>query len=164
MVTPALMQDLAQDQALEALADLQVPAPPEAMSTLLRHVFAHLGLGGDALQVALRDSRLPLSGIDLALAADPGGEVLVAAADLGGQCAASLEGKRRALRANALLMLHACIGVAQGLGGPGSTQLIGRLRTPGRPASEVAHWLGSFAGLARSIRHAAPEPADRSPP
>lgn len=153
-----------QDPALEALASLHVPTLPAAMDTLLRQAFAHLGLRGEALQAAIRESRLPLSGIEVALATDPGGQVLVAAADLGNQCLAGTDSKRRALRANALLMLHTCIGVARGLGGPGSTQLIGRLHTRGRPATEVAHWLGSFAGLARSIRHAAaPGPADRSP-
>lgn len=153
-----------QDPALEALASLQVPAVPEAMSKPLRQAFVHLGLQGEALQAALHESRLHLSGIEVALAADPGGEVLVAAADLGSQCLADTDSKRQALRANALLMLHACIGVARGLGGPDSTQLVGRLHTPGRPAAEVAHWLGNFAGLARSIRHKAPGPADRSPP
>ena len=159
-----MMPWLTQDPALEALAGLHVPTVPEATDMLLRQAFEHLGLRDEALQAAIGESRLHLSGIEVALAADPEGKVLVAAADLGIHCSAGIEGKRRALRANALLMLHACIGVAQGLGGPGSTQLVGRLHTPGRPAAEVAHWLGSFAGLARSIRHAAVGPAAHAPP
>jgi len=168
MVTPGMPQaskrNPAQEQAREAVAGLQEPTVPEAMNRLLWQAFAHLGLQSEALQAALRDSRLTLSGIEVALAPDLGGEVLVAAADLGNPGQAGPDGKRRALRTNAHLMLHACLAVARGLAGPDSTQLVGRLHTPGRPAAEVAHWLGSFAGLARSIRETPPRPAGCSSP
>lgn len=144
---------------LEALAELRAPTLPAAMARLLRHAFEHLGLQGERLHAALGEGRLHLSGTEVALAAGPDDEVLVVAADLGRHCLSGADGPRRALRANALLMLHASIGMARGLGGPGSAQLIGRLHTTGRHAPEVAHWLASFAGLALSIRDAAPGPA-----
>lgn len=154
-----LTQEQGQDPAADALVHLQVPALPAALSSLLLQVYAHLGLRGAALQAARQEDRLRLSGTEIALAADPGGEVLVAAADLGAHSLLGTGRARQALKANALLMLHACVGVAGGLGGPGSAQLIGRLHLPGREAAEVAQWLAHLAGLARSIRDTARRPA-----
>jgi hypothetical protein len=142
---------LKDNPALAALAGLQAPTMPAAMASLLQQALAHLGLQGAALRNALHEERLRLSGIEIALSPDPEGAVLVAAADLGAHSLRGTERARRALRANALLMLHASFGVARGLGGPASAQLIGRLHIPGRQAPEVARWLASLAGLARSI-------------
>lgn len=154
-----LTQDQGQHPDLDALARLQVPALPADLSRLLLQAYTHLGLHGAALQAAHQEDRLHLSGTEIALAADPGGEVLVAAADLGARSLLGTGRARQALQANALLMLHACVGVASGLGGPGSAQLIGRLHLPGREAAEVARWLAHLAGLARSIRDTARGPA-----
>lgn len=136
---------------LAALADLQVPTLPAATAGLLQQVFAHLGLQGAALETALQEERLRLSGTEVALSPDADGTVLVAAADLGVHSLNSIAQARLALRANTLLMLRAGFGVARGLGGPGSAQLIGRLHLPGLAPREVAGWLASLAGVARSI-------------
>lgn len=153
---------LKDNPALAALADLQAPTLPAAMARLLQQAFEHLGLQGHALRTALHEERLHLSGTDIALSPDPEGAVLVAAADLGAHSLRGTERTRQALRANTLLMLHAGLGVARGLGGPGSAQLIGRLHTPGRQAPEVARWLASLAGLARSISDTAARAAPAS--
>jgi hypothetical protein len=155
---------LKDNPALAALADLQVPTLPAAMAPLLQQAFEHLGLQGAALRTALHEERLLLSGTEIALSSDPDGAVLVAAADLGAHSLRSTERARQALRANTLLMLHAGFGVACGLGGPGSAQLIGRLHTPGRQAPEVAQWLANLAGLARSISDTAARAAPASGP
>ncbi len=150
--------------ALAALADLRAPTLPPAMAALLQQAFTHLGLQGAALQAALQEERLCLSGTDVALAPDPDGVVLVAAADLGTHSLRSTAQARLALRANTLLMLRAGFGVARGLGGPGSAQLIGRLHTPGRQALDVARWLAGLAGLARSISDTATRAASADSP
>lgn len=155
---------LKDNPALAALADLQAPTLPAAMVRLLNQAFAHLGLQGTALRTALHEERLRLSGTEIALSPDLDGAVLVAAADLGAHSLRGTERARQALRANTLLMLHAGFGVARGLGGPGSAQLIGRLHTPGRQAPEVARWLVSLAGLARSISNTAARAAPASVP
>lgn len=155
---------LTDDPARAALADLRAPTMPVAMAALLQQAFAHLGLQGAVLQAALREERLRLSGTEVALAPDADGVVLVAAADLGPHSLRSTGQARLALRANTVLMLRAGFSVARGLGGPGSAQLIGRFHTPGRRAVDVARWLASLAGLARSIRDTAARAApDRSP-
>ncbi|HET7866495.1 MAG TPA: hypothetical protein VFL86_19010 [Burkholderiaceae bacterium] len=133
------------------LADLQAPTLPATLADLLPQVFAHLGLQGAALQTAIQEERLWLSGTEVALSPDADGTVLVAAADLGVHSLNSSAQARLALRANTLLMLRAGFGVARGLGGPDSAQLIGRLHLTGLVPSEVAGWLASLAGVARSI-------------
>jgi hypothetical protein len=155
---------LKDNPALAAVADLQAPTLSAATASLLQQAFAHLGLQGAALRAALHEERLRLSGTEIALSPDPDGAVLVAAADLGGHSLRSTECARLALRANALLMLHAGSGVARGLGGPGSAQLIARLHMPGRQAPEVARWLANLAGLARSISDTAARAAPASGP
>jgi hypothetical protein len=155
---------LKDNPARAALAELQAPTLPAAMASLLQQAFAHLGLQGAALHAALHEERLRLSDTEIAWSPDADGVVLVAAADLGGHSLRSTECARVALRANALLMLHACTGVARGLGGPGSAQLIGRLHTPGRQPLEVAQWLAGIAGLARSISDTARGRAEAGAP
>jgi len=149
---------------LAALADLQAPTLPATLAGLLPQVLAQLGLQGAALQMALHEERLWLSGTEVALSPDADGAVLVAAADLGAHSLHSIAQARLALRANTLLMLRAGFGVARGLGGPGSAQLIGRLHLPGRQAREVAGWLACLAGVARSISDTAARAATAGSP